>query len=233
MIGLLITLQINNWNEANKQRAIEETYFKRLDIDLNDNADLWKKTHERKLKQLESAKIFLNFSFSQNKDNIYKIMPYFSAIDAWEYININQVTFEEMISSGHLDIISNDSIKLKLLNLNKHYKEILNYQNTLELEHRTRILEPIMDIMNTSYVLPLDPKMSKIINREFTPQEKMEYGNKFKAEMVDLIEDKAFLNGLLGIVYNSESQFDDFEKAKAQVEELIALINDERLKFKK
>ena len=35
VIGILIALQINNWNEGNKNKATEKAFIKKLTIDLN------------------------------------------------------------------------------------------------------------------------------------------------------------------------------------------------------
>ena len=40
VIGILIALQINNWNESRKLKKIELNYLQRLVIDLNDNEKL-------------------------------------------------------------------------------------------------------------------------------------------------------------------------------------------------
>ena len=227
VIGILIALQINNANENRKKRTVENSYLERFVVDLNENKTLWEETLGRKRKQLEAAHVFLNFRFSKNQDTVMKIMPYFTAVGAWEGININQVTFSEMVSSGNLNIISNDSIKLKLLSLDKLYKAILNRQELIEAEYRARLLKPIMTILNTSNILPLDPEQGKIIKRGFSSKEISIYASEFQKEMISLINDKAFMNGVIGITYNADSQFQEFEQAKKEVNDLITLIEEE------
>ncbi|MBD10112.1 MAG: hypothetical protein CMC68_05100, partial [Flavobacteriaceae bacterium] len=87
VIGILIALQINNWNENRKKRQVELNYLERLIIDLRENEKLLSEFHDIKQKQLEAANIFLNFSFSKNKDSVFNVMPYFNSIFSWQDIN--------------------------------------------------------------------------------------------------------------------------------------------------
>ena len=227
VIGILIALQINNANEDRKSRQIEVDYLERLAIDLKDNEKLWSDFYDIKQKQLEAAHVFLNLRFSKNQDTVMRIMPYFTAVGSWKDIDINQVTFNEMVSSGTLNIITNDSIKIKLLSLDKLYKAILNRQELLQEEYRTLLHTPVMTILNTSNILPLDPVQRKIIKHGFSNEEVGQYVKIFQKEMITLINDKAFMNGVIGITYNAPPQFQEFNQAKKEVNDLISLIEKE------
>ena len=227
VIGILIALQINNWNENRKERAIELSYLNRLVIDLEENKTLWQKTLLRKKKQLEAARIFLNFRFSKNQDTIIKVLPYFQNLGIWKDININQVTFNEMVSSGNLNLITNDSIKIKLLNLDKLYKAILNNQELLKTEHNDRLHQPTMKIVNTSNAFVTDPKQRHVIKRKLTQEEMGIYFNQFQKDLTTLINDKEFINGVVGVTYNAKSQFRSFEEALIMINDIIVLLNEE------
>ncbi|MFY0630268.1 MAG: hypothetical protein JXR05_07790 [Flavobacteriaceae bacterium] len=227
VIGILIALQINNTNENGKKREIEVNYLERLSIDLKDNEKLWSDFYDVKQKQLEAANIFLNFSFRKNQDSVFQIMPYFNAIFSWVDININQVTFEEMVSSGNLDLISNDSIKIKLLVLNKHYKSILDIQKKEKESHDRLLFPPINEKFNMRYFMALEPTKQKEINRTFTDQEVGYYLNEFKKELIELIGDQTFMNGVTVIQSSADVTMKQFLDAKQQVTELIALIKEE------
>ncbi|WP_460218001.1 DUF6090 family protein [Psychroserpens sp. MEBiC05023] len=227
VIGILIALQINNWNENRKERIIELSYLKRLTVDLEENKTLWKETLNRKKKQLAAAHVFLNFRFSKNQDTVVKILPYFIDLGNWKDININQITFNEMVSSGNLNIISNDSVKIKLLDLDKLYKAISNNQEVLKVEHKDRLHGPTMKIINTSNAFVTDPNQRNILKREFSKEEMSIYFNEFQKDLITLINDKEFINGVVGIPYNAQSQFISFNEASVKVNELISLIDKE------
>jgi len=227
VIGILIALQINNTSENKKKRQIELSYLERLAIDLKDNEKLWSDFHDIKQKQLEAANIFLKFSFSKNQDSVFNIMPYFSSIFIWTDININQVTFDEMVSSGNLDLISNDSIKIKLLELNKHYRSILDLQNREKESHDRLLFPPINKNFNMRYFMALEPAKQKEMGRIFSGEEMGFYLNQFKQELLDLIADQTFMNGVTVVQNGADVSMLEFLNAKEQVIELIALIEEE------
>ena len=221
VIGILIALQINNWNENRKKRQIELNYLERLIIDLRENEKLLSEFHDIKQKQLEAANIFLNFSFSKNKDSV------FNSIFSWQDININQVTFNEMVSSGNLDLISNDSIKIKLLELNKQYNSILIIQDKEKESHDRLLFPPINEKFNMRYIMALEPSKEKEINRTFTDSEKGFYLNEFKKELLQLIENQTFMNGVTVVQSSADVIMKEYLKAKQQVIDLQRLINVE------
>ncbi len=228
VIGILIALQINNASENKKKREIELSYLERLSIDLKDNEKLWTDFHELKEKQLTAANIFLKFSFNKNKDSVLDIiMPYFNSIFSWVDLNINQVTFDEMVSSGNLDLISNDSIKIKLLELNKHYKSILDIQTKEKESHDRLLFPPINEKFNMRYFMALNPDKQKEIGRTFSDQEMGLYLNEFKLELLDLIADQTFMNGVTVVQTSADVSMKEFSVAKEEVIELIALIQEE------
>lgn len=227
VIGILIALQIDNINEDHKKRQVEISYLKRLTIDLKDNEKLWSDFHDMKQQQLKASNIFLNFSFSNNKDSVFNIMPYFGSIFSWIDININQVTFEEMVSSGNLDLISNDSIKIKLLNLNNLYKSILAVQVKDKESHDRFLFPSINKTFNMRYSMALEPSKQKEIGRTFSAKEMGFYLNEFKKEMIELTENQSFMNGLVAIQSNAPVSINQFSTAKKNVSELIALIEQE------
>lgn len=228
VIGILIALQINNTSENKKKRQIELSYLERLVIDLKDNEKLWTDFHELKEQQLKAANIFLKFSFNKNKDSVLDIiMPHFNSVFSWVDLNINQVTFDEMVSSGNLDLISNDSIKIKLLELNKHYRSILDIQNKEKESHDRLLFPPINEKFNMRYFMALNPDKQKEIGRTFSGEEMGLYLNEFKKELLDLIADQTFMNGVTVVQTSADISMKEFSAAKEEVVELVTLIEEE------
>lgn len=228
VIGILIALQINNASENKKKRLIERSYLERLVIDLKDNEKLWTEFQGIKERQVKAANTFLKFSFDKDKDSVLEIiMPHFNSIFSWIDLNINQVTFDEMVSSGNLDLISNDSIKIKLLELNKHYKSILNIQDKEKESHDRLLFPPINEKFNMRYFMALEPMKQKEIGRTFTGKEMGLYLKEFKQELFNLIGDQTFMNGVTVIQTSADISAKEFSVAKQEVIQLIALIEEE------
>ena len=121
VIGILIALQINNWNDARKIRVKELHYLQNIKSDLIVNiaemqnylADRNEKiaAAERILEHFEGKPISDISAFNADGVNIY----------SWQKFYQSNNTFQELVNSGNLAIISNDEIKNVLLNIESQY----------------------------------------------------------------------------------------------------------------
>jgi len=116
VIGILIALQINNWNEARKQKIEEIKTLKSLQSEFTDNL----------------IKFDLNYLNQKNRDGITKRLldpeiseVHFEILDSlifylgWNYkFNPSTGIHNSVINSGKIEIISNDSLKNAISNFN-------------------------------------------------------------------------------------------------------------------
>jgi hypothetical protein len=129
VIGILIALQINNWNEHNKQRRSEKIILEEIRdnlkfdlIDFESNiANLKNKSNSCKsiLKMIEK-----NSPYNDSVGYFFyylKTYPHFS----------NKSNGYNLLQSKGLDIIQNDSIRKKITDL---YEDRYNYLKTYEKE---------------------------------------------------------------------------------------------------
>tara|TARA_R110001632_G_scaffold232735_1_gene374410 strand:- start:2338 stop:3138 length:801 start_codon:yes stop_codon:yes gene_type:complete len=136
VIGILIALQINNWNENRKDRKKERIYITNIQRDLKaqlKSLDRAIQGESSSFESLSNAKksFHQNNKFVVNNKNLAEI----SAINDRFTFNIIDTALEEIKSSGNLDIITNSAVKDSLL---KYYDELKlqaqiiannNYQN--------------------------------------------------------------------------------------------------------
>ena len=111
VIGILIALSINNWNEQNKADKVENVFLKRLLVDLKKDKAYLESIHSRRESQIRAAKAIIDFSIEIKLDSIIYQLPNMLTISSWQETTSNQNTFLELISSGNLNIIKSDSIK--------------------------------------------------------------------------------------------------------------------------
>ena len=226
VIGILIALQINNNNEKRKVEKVEVAYLKRLLVDLQKDEALWQATYDRKENQIYAANRFIEFSFSKQKDTVLQLMPRFKDVANWQDINTNQITFQEMVSSGNLDLIQNDSIKIKLLELDSNYQSILNWDETVEKE-QARLIIITSELLNARNFIPLDPQENKGLNISISQKEMSNYLQRSIQDMNSLLEDNTFINVVLGVRMNHRNQLPYFIILKKGVQKLISLIETE------
>ena len=115
VIGILIALSINNWNENLKTKKSERIFLGRLKIDLvADSIYL-----SRRIK--ESDEIIKNGEFFTSE--IYNTQNSFYEYETllntylWnsEHFVVQKITYNELYSSGLLNIISNNQLKNDIL----------------------------------------------------------------------------------------------------------------------
>ena len=227
VIGILIALQINNWNEQNKQNQIELTLLKRLQIDLKENIPNWNTIIEREVKVYEGSKEFISFSLREDKDSIMKVFPFLNQVARWDDITMNQVTFKEMQSSGKLDLVSNDSIKIKLLQLDHSYQKVFNRYSSIKANHNKMVLQPVDQALDFKTLIALDESYKELYPREYTYEEQLGYYELLKKEVTTLIENQTFTNFLVGRMQSYDLIMGELQDAQSQAQELQELIEEE------
>jgi hypothetical protein len=111
VIGILIALSINNWNEQNKEDKIEHKYLERLVIDLSaDSLYYVKKIAESEL-AIQQLNEFIHKSYETQK-NIEEVKELCSHlfIDT-DPLTTQNSTYKELTGSGNIIIIKNESLK--------------------------------------------------------------------------------------------------------------------------
>ncbi|MFH4966108.1 DUF6090 family protein [Gaetbulibacter sp. M235] len=114
VIGILIALQVNNWNETRIEQKRIKQYAKSLIQDLKNDIEMLKVSKfqaEKKFMYIDSLRQYVNITPYSNLSNtdLYVIAhdimyrPYF-----W-----NRATLNELKNSGGLRYISNDSLQKK------------------------------------------------------------------------------------------------------------------------
>jgi len=135
VIGILIALQINDWNENRKERLIDVKSLKNLKHDLqNDSTDIVKYINIR-TGISNAAHELPKDAKLKNFNDVYRLDSPYITVALWAQFIPNNNTFEELKSSGNLQLIKNDSIKNLHLDLNKKYEELVSDRNHMRREY--------------------------------------------------------------------------------------------------
>jgi len=146
VIGILIALQINNWNEDRKKDELSKDYLLQLKQDLSLDTKLYEEqiyNLTNQLKQVDSATIILEKPDA--KLNTIQNIIIHGKIDSNIYDNydINNNTFLALQNSGNMNLIKK-SVYKEVLDLNraqKHYIRIIRDNSTTLQEQSIKSFE--------------------------------------------------------------------------------------------
>ena len=148
VLGILIALQINNTNDLKKSRQKELHYLQNIKTDLGINILEMDEFLETRTESIKGANRIIDHfdgkpikdyaSFNMDGVNIY----------GWQKFYQSNNTFQELINSGNLALISNDSIKNKLLDIESLYVKMKSEEDHFRFDAEILIYKPIYELMD-------------------------------------------------------------------------------------
>ena len=123
VIGILIALQINNWNENNKLEAKTQDYYRQLLEDLNKDKLFAKNIIAKFEAQREVYNDYLK-KFSESKLTVKRMHKELAALNMESFaLNFNTSTIESLQNSGEIVLIP-PLLRNKLIDLRRQQKKI-------------------------------------------------------------------------------------------------------------
>ena len=209
MIGILLALQVNNWNQNKQLQKEEIKVLKGLHLEFRENLvrfDTIYKLQEAKRDAIIATMTNDIKKFSVEKwDSIHLI-----AISPWTFDPL-QGFYNSVINSGKLDLISNDSLKTSI---SKFQDLVLDYKEE-EINTTKFSTDNIFPFLVKN--LPASFQVFMSI-RERTEAEK----TIFKQAYLDLYQDNTYENMLTFLVAYMAAIF---EEGSALREEMVIIIN--------
>ncbi len=124
VVGILIALSINNWNENKKMEIEESKYLIRIYSDLEKDSIYFSRRLRESKQEVENYYTFIHEAYkvqkSQEEFTDLVNLTWFGS----EQLSVHNSTFLEMINAGKLDLISNDSLKFTINDLHRRYDAV-------------------------------------------------------------------------------------------------------------
>lgn len=127
VIGILIALQINNWNEKRKLTAYEEKLLSQLKVDLTRNISDLELNISLQKKTINSIAILLRH-FEEKKPYSDSLAAHFSNSGLWTKFIVNAGAYKTIESKG-LDLISDVALRDLVFRI---YEGNLNWLQQME-----------------------------------------------------------------------------------------------------
>ena len=119
VVGIFIALQVDDWNQARKDRADERAFIIRLHDELLTSLELQRPLRERRHEQWLSMVIASDVLF-ERKDRDQLAADECVAVGASSFlitVTFELPSVEQLISTGRLNIVQNEELRLALIRL--------------------------------------------------------------------------------------------------------------------
>lgn len=209
VIGILIALQINNWNEDRKEVQLEISILKDIKSDLKENINNLKEG----IKQVDSS--YFNNSkiislYKQNTPYHDSLLVYFSNFSGYWDPDFTYAGFENLKSIG-VNLISNAPLRRDIINIIEVEMDILDNSDMSRTNQ-----------IHTTMFLPL---AKKYLRRNL--ENDKEYLSYVPTDYDTMLQDDEFYNVCTEIAYRQSRSSIRFKKFNTKASALISKIDQE------
>jgi hypothetical protein len=117
VIGILIALQVNSWNEGRKEKILERNYLRSIKKELETNIQIALGEIEFSEFQAKNGELILNCLDNNFQPNLTEFVIAIEHLGWGTSIKYIKNVWGELYSTGNIEIIRNNSIKNNLTNL--------------------------------------------------------------------------------------------------------------------
>ena len=144
VIGILIALQISIWNQQRKEQAKETKYLKSIQSDLKEQLQYITTQKKYELSYIEAANPVITY---YNKNGKFAFDTAFfeniTMLNSRKTFITTDPTFIDLVSSGNINLISNDRLKKKIITYYQGLElaeKIIQNNNTLIIDQEYSIV---------------------------------------------------------------------------------------------
>lgn len=212
VIGILIALQINNQNDAHKQRQKELKYLQNISTDIENNIVEMDRFLEKRGTYLTKAGKIIEHLEGKPVEDWRAFTEECISIWSWQRFYQVNYTFQELSYSGNLALISNDTIKNMLLQLESMYKKTKAEEDHFRFDSEELLFKPIYNLMNLNPLIKSHMGQEVELTRET-------FGEFFT--------DNRVINGFLMVLIEFSTMNQQLKEMRGMSGELLATIKRE------
>lgn len=186
VLGILIAIQINKFNNNRVERQYEANYLEAIHANLEEDIkELQVRLQKDSVHLTAQSNLVRAFTVDsiRSDERMMKYSMHNSSVIS--YFNPQNTAFEDMKSSGNIDLIREDSLRYQILEYYNFSQRVVSSQeinNELFLKYKDQALDQLLD-MNSL----IDPQLPDQWNTELSP-----FDNSFFGEDRPLEEQEEF-----------------------------------------
>ena len=192
--GILIALQINSANEARLERQKELRFLANLRVDLEYTIRELDRFIETRESRIESGQRIIDYFNGRPLEDLNDFGYHNVFVQTWQryYQNIN--TYEELVNSGNLGIISSQEIKNGLMDLDLLYEKMKGEEDHMRFDFEGYVYRPFFDTVD---IEPMSENYAYIITQGQAGSQPP-----LSRESIEtMLRDVRFKNGFTLVVY--------------------------------
>ena len=225
IIGILMALQINNWNEDRKEKKLEFYLLNQIKTDIQADSSLIASfimlTHGKTLQAKRLRKAVEKKRYDMSKDSL--VVNAF-LIGKLVLFDAYTPTFDELVSSGKLNIIKSDNLKTLI----KRYKNINEGSKSFTYDESQKKKE----VYNTHIYQYLEPQIMTYLWESIGEGKSLDSINQYKVDVIGFIDDPKTLyhiNTMIGIDRDLNWLYK--ERRIQTIQNIITVVNEEIDKY--
>ncbi|MEQ8240342.1 MAG: DUF6090 family protein [Cyclobacteriaceae bacterium] len=221
--SILGAFALDSWNENRKEKVLEAKFLSNLKLDLQtDTTNLNLMIVDRKQKA-ESALTLLEMETAPaNRAEMDQYVSLIWNLFSWTTFTPRTNTVDELIGSGNLSILSDDSVKMHILNIKQMNEELIPLR-----EHMRREYEHYLyDRANITQPITIGYDLRSVINGDYDKLE-MSSGEikRISKQVENFLNDLSARNGLTLAALNNIGIAERYAEMILQREKLLARID--------
>ncbi len=181
MLGILLALSVNNWNEKRKDREQEEKYLLGLVEDLEEDIAGYEFVLRKSRIDLDALNSILQALGEKERPPVSRILELITQTMDTHSFNHNDITFKELTSAGRVMLIRSDSLRRKILHYYHQTAQNIKFEdlnNSAINANNTRLSQnPNFDINSYFSYASQYPEYEKIA--EVSPLDPYPFGESF------------------------------------------------------
>ena len=204
VIGILIALSINNWNEVRKDRIEEQKVLKTLKSNFESNkTQLRNNINETEELVSDCDKNLELFKLTQSELNLLSKDSIRIRFRGYATFNPSDGALTSLLQSGHLNIIVNDSLKNKLTNWPNLVNDAKEDENLLV------------------------EKITKDLLKQLIKYQSYIKNPKFKLNRLAIFDDFILQNTIVFVRGGGNYQIYLYKELESEIDQILNLIDEE------